>query len=231
MANVVSAPSARWRHAHVLIAGFALLGCQRRDPLQSDTSRPVVRVKPTIENVPLGGRSKDIEVIEAVKIMSDCPIRTQLTDVGRQASERQKIIACLGKLARYRTSVLRAAEVEYTKDSTARGAYSQLDDLGVLFLLNRYIFNVPDASPRSEARFFGGWEGVPVTENEVNLLWPWQSASLATWSSVARLAAITVQSSRPLRNSTTLTDRSVGVPANELIPGQQRSASAWAASR
>jgi hypothetical protein len=170
--RVIVARRTRIVSAHVLIAYFALLGCERHDPSQSDALRPVVRVRPTIENVPLGGRSKDIEVIEAVKIMSDCPIRTQLTDVGRQASERQKIIACLGKLARYRTSVLRAAEVEYTKDLTARGAYSQLDDLGVLFLLNRYIFNVPDASPRSEARFFGGWEGVRVTENEVNLLWP-----------------------------------------------------------
>jgi hypothetical protein len=126
--------------------------------------------------VPLGGRSKASEVIEAAKIMSDCPIRTLPTDIGRQASERQKIIACLEKIVRYRTSVLRAAEVEYTKDLTARGSYSQLDDLGVLFLLNRYIFNVPDVSPRSEARFFGGWEGVPVTEETVNLLWPLSTA-------------------------------------------------------
>src|ERR1700722_10818058 len=172
MANVVRSLSARWRHANVLIAFVTLLGCERNDPSQADTSRPVVRVKPTIENVPLGRHSKDPEVIEAVTVMSDCPIGTQLTDLRRQARERQKITACLRKLTHYRTSVLRAAELEYEGVLRARSPYSSPGDLSVLYLVNRYIFNVPDVSPRSEARFFGGWEGVPVTDNEVNLLWP-----------------------------------------------------------
>ena len=120
MASVVSSPSARRRHANVLIACFALLGCERNGPSQSDALRSVVREKPTIENVPLGRHSKDPEVIEAVTIMIDCPIGTQLTDLRRQARKRQKITACLRKLARYRTSVLRAAELQYEGDLRAK---------------------------------------------------------------------------------------------------------------
>jgi hypothetical protein len=188
-------------------------------------------VRPTIENVPLGGRSKDPEVIEAVTIMSDCPIGTQVTDLRRQARERQKITACLRKLARYRTSVLRAAELQYEGVLRAQSPHSSPGDLSVLYLVNRYIFNVPDASPRSEARFFGGWEGVPVTENEVNLLWPLAVGKSGDLEFSGTFGGYNGPVFQAVEEFDYFDRRSVGVPANELIPGQQRSASAWAASR
>ena len=42
-----------------------------------------------------------------------------------------------------------------------------------LFVLNRYVFNVPEFTPLNQQRF-GSFLGVPVLEGRVNELWPWQ---------------------------------------------------------
>jgi hypothetical protein len=53
----------------------------------------------------------------------------------------------------------------------ANGEYST-GNAGQLFVMNRYLFKVPTQLKRGEARFFGGWTGVPHDENGVNPLWP-----------------------------------------------------------
>lgn len=41
-----------------------------------------------------------------------------------------------------------------------------------IFLLNRYIFNVPQQVKKRETRFFGGWFGVPQNGDEIDMMWP-----------------------------------------------------------
>ena len=40
-----------------------------------------------------------------------------------------------------------------------------------VFLLNRYLFQVPEISP-IDGHLFGGWAGTPVENGMVNRLWP-----------------------------------------------------------
>jgi hypothetical protein len=40
-----------------------------------------------------------------------------------------------------------------------------------LYVLSRYIFNVPERA-KFDSPTFGGWMGVPHNSEEINLLWP-----------------------------------------------------------
>lgn len=103
--------------------------------------------------------------------MKQCPHWTHLKTY--QATERQKVIVCLRKLARYSTRVLRPDEVRYEDEwPRERSDYSSTDKLSALLLMNRYVFDVHNVLLRRDARLFGGWAGVPITEKEINLLWP-----------------------------------------------------------
>jgi hypothetical protein len=46
------------------------------------------------------------------------------------------------------------------------------NELSKVYVLNRYYFNVPSEAPATDAKFFGGWAGVPINEEHVNLCWP-----------------------------------------------------------
>jgi hypothetical protein len=50
--------------------------------------------------------------------------------------------------------------------------YSQNTSLwSRVFILNRYLFQVPENSPIDE-HLFGGWAGTPIENGMVNRLWP-----------------------------------------------------------
>ena len=69
------------------------------------------------------------------------------------------------------TVVLRDALERYVSKRQAEDNYS-IGEMGKLFILNRYLFNVPSSSELKQASFFGAWYGVPENERYVNLLWP-----------------------------------------------------------
>jgi len=47
-----------------------------------------------------------------------------------------------------------------------------MENNGKVYLFNRVYCDVPSYVERDQWRFFGGWSGVPVTETEVNALYP-----------------------------------------------------------
>ena len=67
--------------------------------------------------------------------------------------------------------MLRKAIERFIGERRCANKYS-VDDMSKLFVLNRSIFKVPSQSKLPEARFFGGWIGVPRGEKGVDLLWP-----------------------------------------------------------
>ena len=85
-------------------------------------------------------------------------------------SKENEIIASLAALDAWPTARLRNAVVEYVKRRTAAGEYS-LAEMSKVFLLNRFIFRVPE-SEGQDVRFFGGWYRVPFTNGVANLMWP-----------------------------------------------------------
>lgn len=80
------------------------------------------------------------------------------------------IIQSLAVLDASPTARLRDGVVEYVKGRKAVGEYS-LAEMSKVFLLNRFIFRVPE-SEAQDVRFFGGWYGVPFTNGVANLMWP-----------------------------------------------------------
>ena len=95
-----------------------------------------------------------------------CPAWAQMNLSDPQA--QQKLRASLEKLSRYETADLRNAEVtiheRYCAGQIASYEHSKL------FVINRYLFNVPPNMNCNDP-YFGGWLGVP---DGVDMLWPLQ---------------------------------------------------------
>ena len=124
------------------------------------------------ESVKISSDSPGRDAISnAVETIKSCPAWTRLSANDKDA--KQSLLECLDKLSREKTSVLSNAIQRFIAQRRAEGAYS-VDDMSRLFLLDRYIFSVPTQSKLSEARFFGGWIGVPHDDNLVDLLWPFK---------------------------------------------------------
>jgi hypothetical protein len=84
---------------------------------------------------------------------------------------RRKVMAAMKKLSQYDLNVLRKAMENFiAKKRQSRGGYD-VDDMSRLFILNRYLFNVPDKVPIG-APHFGAFAGVPSDAHSVNDLWP-----------------------------------------------------------
>jgi hypothetical protein len=56
-------------------------------------------------------------------------------------------------------------------DTTSRYEGYGVPEMSRIFILNRFIFNVPSSVPRKKARFFGGW-AIPERPAAVNMLYP-----------------------------------------------------------
>lgn len=113
-----------------------------------------------------------------VETLQCCP--TWIHAATSNTTTRATILQCLDVLARQDTSVLRKAVEQFVFERKAAGKYT-VDDMSKVFLLNRYVFNVPSKSKLKEARFFGGWVGIPCDETDVDLLWPLRMGDDGKW--------------------------------------------------
>jgi hypothetical protein len=70
----------------------------------------------------------------------------------------------------YSHSIIREAIVRVlrTADPTTETAMASK-----VFVLNRFLFEVPEDADAATIRHFGGWVGVPVKNGRVDMLWPW----------------------------------------------------------
>ena len=85
-------------------------------------------------------------------------------------STKKIILDSCEKISRYKLGVIRKAIEKYQKDLSLSGSYN-VDSMSGLYVLNRYLFNVPDNAPLGNGTF-GGWGGVPETDKGINWLWP-----------------------------------------------------------
>ncbi|HMV83057.1 MAG TPA: hypothetical protein PLD20_07485 [Blastocatellia bacterium] len=80
----------------------------------------------------------------------------------------QELQACLKQIAKHDTQIIRDAVKAYYSQHSSQGSYNA-DEKGKLFLLNRYVFNVPNKSvndiPSEVGWFYYG-------EENTDLLWP-----------------------------------------------------------
>ena len=83
---------------------------------------------------------------------------------------RKQIMTCFGKIASYDLVMIRLAIEKYVSTKRSQKAFN-VAAMSRLYVLNRYLFNVPEKA-RFEKGTFGGWMGVPADSEWINLLWP-----------------------------------------------------------
>jgi hypothetical protein len=88
----------------------------------------------------------------------------------RQRRPRQDVETTMRRLARAGLGDLREAVAQYDEFAADREGLAAMSRL---FVLNRYVFRLPDRLPLGELPFFGGWDGVLADEETLAPLWPW----------------------------------------------------------
>ncbi len=104
---------------------------------------------------------------EALALIEACP--SWLRGPGGQFPDPGPIMSCLRQLDGFQTPVLRAAIQQYQR---AHARVGNNRAAATIFLLNRYLFNVPEWAPLTNGLGFGGWVGVPRRPREINLMYP-----------------------------------------------------------
>jgi hypothetical protein len=117
--------------------------------------------KPSKSIVSVG--NKDAEVI-ASQVLS-CPAWDEIENGGINEVQG-KIMECLSAVSEHDITLIReAVALLYRQHSQNTSLWSRI------FLLNRYLFLVPETS-LVDGQLFGGWEGTPIENGMVNRLWP-----------------------------------------------------------
>ena len=99
----------------------------------------------------------------------ECPPWARITP-GDIATQR-RLIKCMEELSAENTSTLRQAIEKIIEEGPAENN-DPFDEWSRLYVLNRFLFNVPRKSKLADAKFFGGWHGVPQDGIYIDLLWP-----------------------------------------------------------
>jgi len=112
------------------------------------------------------------QVKQVLELLSDMPKWSEIDAHDRRA---QKVIeeAAAG-IGRNDLRVIRSAIREYLKRANGRDAGPEIGDLSRIFVLNRYLFDVPSHVALGEIRVFGGWHGNQVRHGVTDWLWPWK---------------------------------------------------------
>ena len=109
---------------------------------------------------------------EANKILDILREMPSWADVSHPDKDlKPEIMADMRRIATHSIEAIKAAIQAYVDQSYAAAEGYTTMDMGKLFVLNRFLFNVPlYVSPDRPG--FGGFLGVPVEEGRVNKLWP-----------------------------------------------------------
>lgn len=131
----------------------------------------IIQIEISVSAQPPGRYSKDAIVVEdkdaevIVSQIFSCPAWDEV-ERGAIKKVESKIMECLALVSENNVIMIRKAIVlMFSKHTQGTALWSRV------FLLNRYLFRVPEKSPIDE-HLFGGWVGTPVGEGMVNRLWP-----------------------------------------------------------
>lgn len=104
------------------------------------------------------------DVNNVISQIMACPAWSEASK--RDIKTKENILQCLELISRNNNNVIRKAiESLFLKYPNDTSVWSRI------FLLNRYIFQVPTDSPIDD-NLFGGWVGIPIHNQKVNRLWP-----------------------------------------------------------
>ena len=112
--------------------------------------------------------ASDSTVNSVVKMIGACPAWSDLR--ASDILSRKASLACLERISHNDPDVIRKSMERYISNKRRRNAYD-VSSMSRLYVLNRYVFNVPEKA-KFDRPTFGGWMGVPHNSEEINLLWP-----------------------------------------------------------
>lgn len=99
------------------------------------------------------------------------PPWSRITATNSDPDSRVKILSELEVVNRQDTQDLRQAVNLYWTREVISKPSDELEAASRLFVLNRYVFNVPEWIPQG-SKGYGVWKGVPVQDGNINLMWP-----------------------------------------------------------
>jgi hypothetical protein len=94
------------------------------------------------------------------------------------ASGRRALRLRLNAFKRIPLDEIREGVRLYVADAAESPGGYAVPEMSRVFVLNRFLFRVPAAVPRRQARFFGGWH-VPQRGAAVDMLWPFATVGRA----------------------------------------------------
>ena len=91
---------------------------------------------------------------------------------------RSALLSRLNSLRRFTLDDIRVAMEDYIKTCIETGDGYDVDEMSRLYIVNRFVFAVPRRVSSRQARFFGGWGGVPETAEYANLCGHWTNGKV-----------------------------------------------------
>lgn len=123
----------------------------------------------SIEKLPMNDQTFSKEVTNLIKLISEMPAWSDLFVDNK--NERGNVPEFLQQIALVSTENIRQAMSAYVEISKNSEMGYDVSAMSRLYVLNRYLFNVPDKVESQKTRF-GAFSGIPTEANTINELWP-----------------------------------------------------------
>lgn len=112
--------------------------------------------------------SEERQINDIIRLIEKCPSWCHFRRNNKRMS--RKILAQLDRISNYDSYLIRKAVDKYSRQQLT--SLSRGNDVACrIYVLNRFIFAVPEDTP-FEGRRFGGWTGRPESGGRINWLWP-----------------------------------------------------------
>jgi hypothetical protein len=153
----------------ILTAVIAFLtSCQTSGSRNRKNNNPVdAATEPTRQT----STSMEANVDAMLNALTAAPAWTRMSDPDR-AGDRRRLSVALSFVAGHSLAQIRTVVQRYLKQSDFKSGFQDIHAVSKLYVLNRYIFAVPDTENPDGVRFFGGFRGEPENAGSMNMCWP-----------------------------------------------------------
>jgi hypothetical protein len=86
-----------------------------------------------------------------------------------------RILIAFKEISKYKTQTIERGILRYLYSSSPKGGrhlLGNIPDTSKLFVLNRYLFEVPRWCKLADTQLFGGWIGTPSNGSSIDMMWP-----------------------------------------------------------
>lgn len=160
---------------------LAAIGCRHADSTKLTTdsepsathseapATPSPSYRETVESLSLC-QTDDCMIDRIVDILLACPAWSQVA--ADDTASREEILYAMEELSKVNLDVLRAAVVKYVLQMEEQKRYYSSTDMSRIFVLNRYIFAVPEQVPWDSFPGFGSIAIPGDSSDDLDILWP-----------------------------------------------------------